>query len=130
MAYLYPVRSGCWHVGQPAPYGLVYPARLEAVRQQQLNLQSQRLGLGAFLLSRDTWSHRARGQMGLMDSGSPRPLSPCHGVGVQNQRLEPSVPGQEEVWRQGKGQKLLRQTRAAPGALAKELSLPHWPGWG
>lgn len=57
--------------GQPTPYGLVNSARLEAIRRRQLNLQSQRLGLGAFLLSRDTWSHKAWGQMGLMGCGRP-----------------------------------------------------------
>lgn len=55
--------------GQPAPYGLVNPARLEAIRRRLLNLQSQRLCLGAFLLSRDTCSHKAQGQMGLMGCG-------------------------------------------------------------
>lgn len=38
-----------------APSGPVNPARLEAGSRRWLNLQPQRLGLGGFLLSRDTW---------------------------------------------------------------------------
>lgn len=69
--------AGMW--GQPALSGLVNPARLEAIRQQQLNLQPQHLGLGDFLLSGDTCSWD---QMGLVGCGCPLPAPLCHGIGL------------------------------------------------
>lgn len=66
--------AGMW--GQLVPSGLVNPARLEATRWQQLILQAQCLGLGGFLLSRDSWSCKPWGQMGLVGCGClPTPLA-------------------------------------------------------
>lgn len=61
--------AGIW--GQLAPSGLVNPARLKTIRQQQLNLHPQHLGLGVFLLSRDTCSCKHWDQMGLVGCGCP-----------------------------------------------------------
>lgn len=104
---------------QPAPYGPVKPARLEAVRQRQLKSAASAMGVGWLLAFQGHLVLQLLGPDGSCGWLLPPPF-PLAMMYLCTSRNGPTWPWGLPCPQGDRGRE-----RAGPQTLAKQLSLPH-----